>query len=365
MSARANYAGLTDIGRTRTVNEDALLLDAPLFAVADGLGGHQAGEIASKLALEKLREGAPLRADAKALARAVRSANQAVIRAAEEGRGRAGMGTTLTAAVVTGTTIAVAHVGDSRAYLLRGREIERLTRDHSMVADLIEQGQITEEQARHHPNRAIITRALGSDDNMVADAFEVDAESGDRLLLATDGLHGSLTDDRIAGILGAYADPGTAARALIDAANDAGGPDNITAVVVDIAEDATPEAPKAGPSAVRRAVPVMLWLLAAFAVLAAGAYGAWRYAQSRAFVTDEGGLVTVYRGVPGEFAGLQLHWLERETTVSVDALDVTTASRLKRGIRLDSVEEALSLAEEYRARISAEPTPGGGQPPSP
>ncbi|MDH4139078.1 MAG: protein phosphatase 2C domain-containing protein, partial [Coriobacteriia bacterium] len=210
MSARAGrpqYSGLSDVGRVRTHNEDAVLLSPPLYAVADGLGGHQAGEIASTLAVESLLENAPLRADAKALGRAVRSANRAVIDGAREGLGRAGMGTTLTAAIVEDTRIAIAHAGDSRAYLFHGGELERITLDHSVVADLIRQGSITEEESRTHPNRSVITRALGSDPNMYADTFEVDAEPGDRLLLCSDGLTSMLTDVRIADILASYRDP--------------------------------------------------------------------------------------------------------------------------------------------------------------
>jgi len=178
---------LTDPGLTRPQNEDSMLVEPPLYAVADGMGGHRAGEVASRVALEELLANAPRSADSKALARAVRAANRAVIESAEKTRTRSGMGTTVTAAMVDGTHIAIAHVGDSRAYLLHEGRLTRITDDHSMVADLVRQGALTEEDARFHPQRSVITRALGSDRNMLADLYDVEAVAGDRLLLTTDG----------------------------------------------------------------------------------------------------------------------------------------------------------------------------------
>ena len=356
-SGRQTFAGLSDVGRVRTHNEDAVLLSPPLFAVADGLGGHQAGEIASSVAIEALMEDAPSRADAKGLGRAVRSANRAVLQAAKEGYGRSGMGTTLTAAFVEGTFIAVAHVGDSRAYLYHQGKLERITQDHSMVADMIMHGTLTEEESRTHPNRSVITRALGSDPNMYADTFEVDADVGDTLLLCSDGLTSMLTDAQIASILGSYRDPESTVRALIDAANAAGGHDNISVVVVDITTDAPVPASQQG----RLWLSVLVWLFAAFALVFTAVWGAYRYAHSRAYVIDEGGTVILYRGLPGELAGLELRWVEQETTITARALDPVTAARLAQGIPVESVTAGYALLDEYRARVaSATPEPGGG-----
>jgi protein phosphatase len=346
---RQNWAALSDIGRVRTHNEDSVLAQPPLFVVADGLGGHEAGEVASALAVETLRDHAPRRADAAALARAVRAANSAVIRAAKEGVGRAGMGTTMTAALVDGGHIVLAHVGDSRAYLLHGAVLEPLTEDHSMVADMIRRGQLSEADARVHPNRSVITRALGTDGNMVADTYEVHASAGDRLLLCSDGLSGMLPDERIGEILGAYTDPSTAAHALIDAANEAGGRDNISAVVVDIEEtSASISGEREGERRLRGAVAVVLWVLAFLAVVAAIGYGTYRYAQTRAFLIAENGVVAIYRGVPGELAGISLKWPIRLTTTPVDALPPAAQTRLSEGETVDGVPEALRLAESYR-----------------
>ncbi|MDZ4179441.1 MAG: Stp1/IreP family PP2C-type Ser/Thr phosphatase, partial [Coriobacteriia bacterium] len=302
---KVGFAGLTDVGRVRTHNEDSVLLSPPLFAVADGLGGHEAGEVASEMAIEALVENSPRRPDAKALGRAIRTANKAVLDAARHGQGRSGMGTTLTAAIVEGSTIAIAHVGDSRAYLFHGDTLEQITDDHSMVADMVRQGTLTEDQSRVHPNRSIITRALGSDPNMFADTYEVDAEPGDRLLLCSDGLTSMLTDAEIGDVLRTHRDAGSAVRTLIDAANAAGGHDNITVIIVDIAGE--PGA-ATGPIPARRArgwVGLLVWLLALTAVAVIAVSGVYRYAQARAYVIAEDNRVVLYRGLPGSFAGVE------------------------------------------------------------
>lgn len=368
MSSQSTPAsGLTDTGLTRTSNEDALLVEPPLYAVADGMGGHRAGEIASRIALRELVAKAPRRADAKALGRAVRSANRAVMVAADQSRTRTGMGTTLTAAMVDGTQIAIAHVGDSRAYLYRAGHLERLTEDHSMVGDLQRQGLINEEEARFHPQRSVITRALGSDPAMVADILEVQGQPGDRLLLCTDGLTGMLTDGYIADVLGAQPDPDDATRTLVDAANRAGGYDNITVVLVDLTDTpARDYAPRSGTAAARRrAAGRLLWIVAALALVGAATWGAYAYANSRAYLIDEGGVVTVYRGVPGSFAGLTLHWRVRTTDIDTDDLPAPVAARLKSGIPFDGVGSALRRIDELRASMPSTSSPDASATPSP
>jgi len=351
----AETAGLTDPGLTRTGNEDALLIEPPLYAVADGMGGHRAGEIASREALTALLANAPREIDAKALARAVRAANRAVIASAAKSRTRTGMGTTLTAAMVDGTHVLVAHVGDSRAYLLHDGRLTRITEDHSMVADLVRQGSITEEDARFHPQRSVITRALGSDADMVADVFDVRASAGDRLLLATDGLTGMLPDDFIAELLSRQRSPEEAAAKLIEAANRAGGYDNITVVIVDL--DDTPAkdlAPSRGTAAAGRLkASRLLWVVAALALVIVAAWGTYSYAQSRAYLIDEGGYVTVYRGIPGSFAGLSLSWRVESTDLPVDALGVPVRARLADGIPFARVSDAQAQVDALRAGVAA------------
>jgi len=348
---------LTDPGLTRPQNEDSMLVEPPLYAVADGMGGHRAGEVASRVALEELLANAPRSIDSKALARAVRAANRAVIDSAEKTRTRSGMGTTLTAAMVDGTHIAIAHVGDSRAYLLHDGRLTRITDDHSMVADLVRQGALTEEDARFHPQRSVITRALGSDRNMLADLYDVEAVVGDRLLLTTDGLTGMIPDDYIGELLAAERDPDAAAAKLVEAANRAGGYDNITVVVIDIGDvravDATPA--RGSKEARRRGAAPLLWIVAALALVIACGGGAWSYARSRAYLIDQGGYVTVYQGIPGSFAGIGLNWVVQTTEVPVNELDPQVAARLKEGIPFGKLPDALERVNELRA--STIPTP--------
>ncbi len=358
MSARTRraWAALTDVGRVRSHNEDAVLADPPLFAVADGLGGHEAGEVASQIAVETLRDHAPRKADANALARAVRAANREVIRAAQEGIGRSGMGTTITAAIVDGLDVVVAQVGDSRAYLMRDGVLTRITQDHSMVADLIRTGQLTEAESRTHPNRSVITRALGTDPNMYADTFEVEAEPGDRLLLCSDGLTGMLTDDTISHLLQASGDPSVTARTLIDAANEAGGVDNISVIVVDI-EGATvrDRGFRAGEMRLRGVLAMAGWLAFAALLVAAVGAGAWAYARSRAFVVLEGDEAVVYRGVPGELAGLTLSWRDISSTLDTSALTPMQQSALSREVPFDSLDAARRYLRSLPATIQPSP----------
>jgi PPM family protein phosphatase len=235
--------GATDQGQVREANEDGYVVDRrlQLFAVADGMGGHRAGEVASATALEALRAAV---ASGTGLGDAITNANAAVFGKAGNDQELRGMGTTLTAVVPDGNGVLVGHVGDSRAYLLRDGELRQLTTDHSLVEELVREGRLTEEQAAVHPQRSIITRALGVEDNVEVDVYSVPLLPGDRLLLCSDGLTTMLRPNDIAALLRREADPTRAANLLVDAANAAGGEDNITTIVIDIEDDgADPFAP--------------------------------------------------------------------------------------------------------------------------
>jgi protein phosphatase len=243
--------GSTDKGRIRDSNEDGYVVDRrlQLFAVADGMGGHRGGEVASATALEALRAAV---ASGTGLGDAITSANAAVHSKSLGDDELAGMGTTLTAMVPDGHGALVGHVGDSRAYLLRDGELRQLTNDHSLVEEFVREGRLTEQEAAVHPQRSVVTRAIGVDDAVEVDVYSVPLEAGDRLLLCSDGLTTMLHADEIAGLLRRESDPTRAANLLVDAANAAGGEDNITTVVIDVEDDGIDPlapAPMADPEA--------------------------------------------------------------------------------------------------------------------
>jgi len=227
----------TDTGRQRRENEDSAFVRAPLFVVADGMGGAQAGEVASGIAVEVFEQGFPeTGSPEERLASRVREANHRIYERSRAEHGREGMGTTLTAAYVDDAHLAIAHVGDSRAYLFRDGELTRLTRDHSLVDELVRQGKLTEEQAAGHPQRSIITRALGPEPDVEVDTFSYSVHAGDVLLLCSDGLTSMISEERVAEVLSCATSLEEAGNRLIDEANEAGGRDNITVVLFRLEE---------------------------------------------------------------------------------------------------------------------------------
>jgi len=230
------YAG-SDTGRQRRANEDSLLARAPLFVVADGMGGAQAGEVASRLAVESFQGGLQdAREPEQALATLARLANSRIHELSHSHAEQAGMGTTLTAVYVGERDIAIAHVGDSRAYRLRDGELLRLTEDHSLVDELLRQGRLTPEEAVEHPQRSVITRALGPEGDVEVDTRSYAARDADVYLLCSDGLTTMLSEDRLAELLLAHDTLRETGEALIAAANEAGGRDNITVVLLRVEE---------------------------------------------------------------------------------------------------------------------------------
>jgi serine/threonine protein phosphatase PrpC len=239
----SSFAG-TDVGLARSGNEDSHLRGRTVFAVADGLGGHQGGEVASAMAVEPLAalDGhafADAQRAAEALAEAIREANLAILRRARSDPELWGMGTTVSAAAVAGDRVLqLAHVGDSRAYLLRaGAPLRQLTTDHTVVQEAVARGLLTRQQAAVHPQRGVVTRAVGLDPQVPVDLPEpLELEAGDQVLLCTDGLTEVVGDERIAAVLASQADGDDACRALIAAANQGGGPDNVTVVLLRVAD---------------------------------------------------------------------------------------------------------------------------------
>jgi PPM family protein phosphatase len=339
----------TDTGRQRRSNEDRVFEQSPLFAVADGMGGARAGEVASKIVVDTFGESQGLPGSGSVeerLATVVREANARIHELAQADADRAGMGTTVTAAYVGDDAVSIAHVGDSRAYRWRDGKLERLTTDHSLVEELKRRGRITEEEAEEHPQKSVITRALGPEAAVEVDTLTYPARPGDVFLLCSDGLTGMVPEDRIAEILAEAPDLGEAGQTLIREANERGGRDNITVVLFrleEVAGDADPEADRpteiglaapspdqvaearadAAPAPPRRTLPLprrtpaadkarrprrrirgvgpVLVVLAIVAVLGAGA---WIATRAVYFVgTDSDGFVTIYRGLPYDGPG--------------------------------------------------------------
>jgi len=234
----------TDTGRQRRDNEDASYAHPPVFVVADGMGGAQAGEVASRIAIETFEQGLPQEGPAEdRLAVVVQKANRQIYELSHAAEEHAGMGTTLTAAYLDDGHVAIAHVGDSRAYMFRDRELVRLTRDHSLVDELVQRGKLTEEEALEHPQRSIITRALGIELLVQVDTWSYPVAPGDVLLLCSDGLTSMLADAQIAQILDEEHSLRAAADRLIEEANEAGGRDNITVILFKVGEGLRSEEP--------------------------------------------------------------------------------------------------------------------------
>ena len=372
-------AGLTDVGRQREANEDNFLC-GPLFAVADGMGGAQAGEVASRMAVDVLgagdRDGGT---PEERLTRMISLANRQIYDLAKRDESRRGMGTTATAAIVEGRDVSLGHVGDSRAYRLRDGKLEQLTHDHSLVAELVRSGQLSAKAAENHPQRSIITRALGPEAEVEVDAHSHVGRDGDVYLLCSDGLTGMISEADIASILKASPTLDQAAATLVRAANQSGGKDNITVVLFRVAEEPggdehtggggfegqetihqgltaadvetavreqertavaapappppTPPrvaGPRRRPAAVhdqpsrwRRAGGILVTLFVA-GVVCAGLYVGAR--QVYFLGTDDAGLVTLYRGLPYELPmGIELY--SSEYTSSVPARRVPAARR--------------------------------------
>ena len=381
----------TDTGRQRNANEDSLFTAAPLFVVADGMGGAQAGEVASKAAVDSFAQGLPQGPPERALEETIEGANRTIHELARKDPSLAGMGTTTTAAIVDleAEEVAIGHVGDSRAYRLRGGRFEQLTRDHSLVEEMRRKGQLTDAQAEDHPQRSIITRALGPEAEVQVDLQTVPAQPGDVFLICSDGLTTMLDDEAIARVLARATSLQSGVRALVDEANRAGGRDNITVVAFRLedaaaveaggtgappaAEGATligGEAEAAGLSAteVRKRAAAdaarkrreelearprgrgrkrALKILAALVVIAAIAFGAWYGNRQIWFLgTDEGGRVALYRGAPYELPfGIKLYSERYASPIQTESLPGRRRDAVT-GHDLRSRSDAVTLLEE-------------------
>jgi protein phosphatase len=380
----------SDVGKVREGNEDSYFVEAPLFAVADGMGGHVAGDVASATAVDVIKErAADVSLDQpETLSTLLRQANRAIFQKARSDATLKGMGTTCTLVLIEGDKAEFAHVGDSRAYLFRDGELTQLTEDHTLVDRMVREGRLRREEAQHHPQRSIITRALGVDADVEVDLKPLELSVGDRIVLNSDGLTSMIDDDRLREALASESDPQGAADRLVDLANEAGGEDNITVVVIDITDDpaAAVEQPArdeaSAPSSAARedTEPGMAhasaspWrkrfvvALVVLLVLAGGGYAAARYFIHNSWFVgaNDAGFVAVYRGIPDEIAGLELKTEEETTEVAIADLPESTRANVEEGIKVDSEEEAQStvtnletLAEEFRQNKNSGGTSNG------
>jgi protein phosphatase len=389
---RLVFAAATDVGRMRKNNEDSYLSSKPVAAVADGMGGHSAGEVASAIAIEELaalgRRG-PWANETDAtddLKQAILRANRRIREMAASDRKLNGMGTTLVALLEDGDMVHVANVGDSRGYLLRQGELSQVTVDHSLVQELVDDGRLSPEDAERHPQRSVITRALGIDPEVEFDLFTYKLLVGDRLLLCSDGLSDVVEPAQIRKVLLRVRSAQRAARELVTVANDQGGPDNITVIVVDAVDDATAEAEedggdttgdlaagsatgalplvgdaeldgdrRAGSGRAARAAKdrslamhrrLQRVLIAGIVVVALAVLlvAGRSFLMSRYWVGFDGDTVAVFQGVPGNVAGIRFSRLVERSPVIRAQVPPGYAARLDDGVQADDLADARSIA---------------------
>jgi protein phosphatase len=406
MSLTLRYAAGSDVGLRRDGNEDSAYAGPRVLAVADGVGGAVAGEVASSVAIAHLAEldddapGADLLAALRAKATAANAELRALV---ESNAALEGMSTTLTALLWDGGRLGLAHVGDSRGYLYRDGELHRITRDHTLVQSMVDEGRISEEEATVHPQRSLILRALDGRSEPDLDLTMREARQGDRYLLCSDGLSDVVSEATLRETL-AQADPQQAIERLIDLALRGGGPDNITAVVgvvvdgplpdpapvvVGAAATRTPERRAVADSAAGRAAlatgttttatsapapesprqqrhwrrPLVL-VLAAAALMAFLCAGGWAYIQAQYYVGADDGQVVIFRGVGGSIAGLSLHSVHTRTDLAVADLPAFEQPRVDDGINADGRHDAGRIVDSLRAEAcDLRPAPKPTAPP--
>lgn len=376
---RFAWGAASDTGRVRQANEDSFLVVDGLFAVADGMGGHQAGEVASHLALESLEAGFTA-AGTDVLVRAVEGANLALVQRSAADPELAGMGTTLVAMALVEAAgrdaIGVVNVGDSRLYLLSDGAMTQITEDHSLVASMERQGRLTAAEAAVHPQRNILTRALGIDGSVLVDSWEILPVVGDRYLICSDGLFNEVDDSRIAATLRRLADPNEACRELVRLANEGGGRDNITCVIVDVIDDsgrdpdadpsnrvrnshtggdltvtdaAPSEPPAARPTAsLRRSFTwrVALFVTAFVFVILAGFAFIWWTGTKTWYVGVDGERVAIFHGKPGGVL-----WIEPSLAEDSDLLVANVPASALLDVENGVEQPSLGAARSYIANL--------------
>lgn len=410
MTQRLRYAAKSDVGLLREGNEDSAYAGPRLLAVADGMGGHAHGEVASAGAIATL---APLDNEVPhdfpdTLVDAVRQANEELRRMMEADPSLEGMGTTLTAILWEGERSALVHIGDSRAYMLRDGQLYRITRDHTLVQSLIDEGRIDEDEAAMHPQRSLLLRALDGHTQVEPDFSVHDTRTGDRYLLCSDGLSGVVSEDTLRETLSAGWDPDRVVAQLIELANRGGGPDNITCVVADVVEardategpslvagaaantvqtshnnddtisldtsagraaaltrpqdDSDEEVASEAPGRSRRRWPhIFLSLLVVVATVGGASYSAWNYVRSQFYVGSREGEVVIFRGISQHVAGKRLSRVYSRTGLALTELPKIQRSAVASNIQAESLQGAEEIVDRLRAHSCVAARQGGEQ----
>jgi protein phosphatase len=378
----------TDLGRVRDANEDAYLVDEPIYGIADGMGGHIAGDVASQTAVDTITSRAKEQSpgDADSLAELVKEANAAIWERSQSDPSLHGMGTTCTMVLVGDDHLDIAHVGDSRAYLYRDGELSQITEDHTLVGRMVKEGRLEPHEAERHPQRNIITRALGIDRSVEVDTITLTVREGDRILVCSDGLTSMIEAEEIRDILRSESDPQVVADRLVEAANSAGGEDNITVLILAFGAGA---ARAAGAAPARELTPIertgdtrddrdpgggvpqravdpvetgrsrgswMRGILVSVLVLAAvlgAAFAFFRFAivANSYFVgTVSDGHLAIYRGLPDDVLGMTFHDEVETSTISVTDLPEFLQEDVANGIDADSLSDARTTLQNLEAR---------------
>ena len=411
MTVTLRFAARSDVGLVRSSNQDSGYAGPHLLVLADGMGGPAGGDIASSVAVAHL---APLDDEVHPadellglLRRAVEGAHRELVDRAKHNPELAGLGTTCIAVLRSGNKLAMVHIGDSRAYLLRGGQLSQVTTDHTFVQYLVDSGRLTPEEAANHPQRNVIMRALGdTEGNIELDESMREARRGDRWLLASDGLFGVVSKETIAETLANVADPGDCAGTLVEFSLRGGAPDNVTCVVADVVDsqdvstgtipspqvvgaaakdraalsrdadtpatraasllgqsadgEAATQEEREGPRRLRRGQLAALASLVAVLVVAALGYVGYRWTQTQYYVAESDGYVAIFQGIPQEVGPISLHSLHERTSLQVSALTPLAQERLTETITrpsLQAAEEAVTVLAEQQVDPAPEPSP--------
>jgi len=391
LTNKLRWGGASDIGLVREINEDSKLLAPPVFAVADGMGGHSAGDVASGIAIESLTKTGVT--EAGALPEAVREANRAIFEKASGDDTLTGMGTTIIAMFAEDDSAQIVHVGDCRGYLLRGDHLSRLTQDHTVVERLVQEGRILPEDADRHPQRSYLERALGIEPEVEVEVKAIDTAPGDRYVLCSDGLFGMIDDEQILAVLQSEQDPQQATDRLCREAVQAGGRDNVTVIVVDYppgstTSQANTNAAEAGASPVEtdglgtapggplpafqqespaqaprrkeskhRLRRVIVWVLAAILVLGGATLAAAYSIRNSWYVGASRGRVAIFQGINGSVAGIQLSHPTLVSDLQVKQLPDHYQRSIQEGISANKRSEALVTLTNLRKLVQTAPNP--------